>query len=155
MFDKVVKLSVNQRVQGSDTEQVSFKHLLMHLRTGDSTKQDWQLLLTRQPSEVPNLNQFDNAIRQFYGNEQVASYNYQKLLTLHKPIAKIEARHSSSIAKALSPEEMNGLVPTVFIARQASVMLTMNLWPEVGLCNGATGKVISYIQTTTHPQTYL
>ena len=44
MFDKVVKLSANQRVQGSSTMQLAFKHLLMRLRTGDSTEQDWQLL---------------------------------------------------------------------------------------------------------------
>ena len=33
----------------------------------------------------------------------------------------------------------------LFLARSASVMLTMNLWPEVGLCNGATGKVVDII----------
>lgn len=43
MFDKVVKLSVNQRVQGSDDTQVLFKEILKHLRTGDSTKEDWEL----------------------------------------------------------------------------------------------------------------
>lgn len=40
---------------------------------------------------------------------------------------------------------MAGLVPTLFLAKQASVMLTMNLWSEVGLCNGATGRVIDII----------
>lgn len=40
MFDRVVKLSVNQRVQGRDTAQCIFRDLLMCLRTGDSTEQD-------------------------------------------------------------------------------------------------------------------
>lgn len=150
MFDKVVKLTQNQRVQGSNPEQVSFKDLLKCLRTGDSTKEDWQLLLTQQPSAVPNLHEFENAIRLFYGNDQVAAFNYDQLLKLHKPIAKIEARHSSSIAKALSPEEMRRLVPTLFLAREAYVMLTMNLWSEVGLCNGATGKVIDIVYADNH-----
>lgn len=44
MFDIVVKLSQNKRVQGSNPEQISFKELLEHLRNGDSTKEDWQLL---------------------------------------------------------------------------------------------------------------
>ena len=66
MFDKVVKLTQNQRVQGSNPEQVSFKELLKRLRTGDSTTEDWQLLLTQQPSAVPNLHEFENAIRLFY-----------------------------------------------------------------------------------------
>lgn len=29
-------------------------------------------------------------------------------------------------------------------------MLTMNLWPSVGLCNGATGTVVYIISTTPH-----
>ena len=150
MFDKVVKLSQNQRVQGSNPEQVSFKELLECLRNGDSTKEDWQILLTRQPSAVPNLNEFQNAIRLCYSNDQVATYNYDKLLKLHQPIAQIEAHHSSSVAKAISPEEMCGLVPTLFLARDASVMLTMNLWAEVGLCNGATGRVIDIVYADKH-----
>lgn len=141
MFDIVVKLSQNKRVQGSNPEQISFKELLEHLRNGDSTKEDWQLLTSR-PSAMLNLNEFGNAIRQFYGNDQVATYNYDQLLELHQPIAQIEAWHSSFVAKGISPEEMCGLVPTLFLDREASVMLTMNLWAEVGLCNRATGKVI-------------
>ena len=50
MFDKVVTLTVNQRVQGSDDEQVRFRDLLLRLRKGESTVEDWELLLTRQPS---------------------------------------------------------------------------------------------------------
>ena len=112
MFDKVVKLSENQRVQGSNPEQLSFKQLLERLRNGDSTQEDWQLLLSRQPSAVPNLSEFENAMRLFYGNDQVATYNYDQLLKLRQPIAQIDARHFSSIAKAVSPEEMCGLIPT-------------------------------------------
>ena len=84
------------------------------------------------------------------GNDQVATYNYDQLLKLCEPIAQIDARHFSSFAKAVSPEEMCGLVPTLFLARKASVMLTMNLWSEVGLCNGATGKVIDIIYADNH-----
>ena len=50
MFTNVIKLSVNQRVQGSNPEQSQFRELLMRLRTGDCTEQDWKLLLTRQPT---------------------------------------------------------------------------------------------------------
>ena len=76
MFDKVVRLSVNQRVQGSSAMQLAFKNLLMRLRTGDSTEQVWQLLFSRQPSLVANLNEFDDAIKLFYGNDDVAAYNH-------------------------------------------------------------------------------
>ena len=76
MFDKVVRSSANQRVHGSIAIQLAFKNLLMHLCTGDSTEQDWQLLLSRQPSLVANLNEFDDAIKLFYGNDDVAAYNH-------------------------------------------------------------------------------
>ena len=145
MFNKVIKLSVNQRVQGSDARQLTFKNFLRRLRNGDCTHEDWQLLLTRQPSKVQNLNKFQDAIRLFYGNTDVASFNYEQLLKLKQPIAHIQARHSSAFAKTIKADEMCGLVPTLYLARNALVMLTLNLWPEVGLCNGATGKVIDII----------
>ena len=55
MFDKVVTLTVNQRVQGSNSEQVRFRDILLRLRKGESTIEDWQLLLTRQPIGGPKL----------------------------------------------------------------------------------------------------
>ena len=34
----------------------------MRLRTGESTLEDWQLLLSRQPSHVQNLDEFTDAV---------------------------------------------------------------------------------------------
>ena len=45
---------------------------------------------------------------------------------------------------------MSGLEPVVFLAKGARVMLTMNLWPSVGLCNGATGTVVDIIYQNNH-----
>ena len=44
MFDKVVKLTVHQRVQGTSPEQIQFRDLLLRLRLGETTAKDWQLL---------------------------------------------------------------------------------------------------------------
>ena len=63
MFDKVVKLNINQRVQGDNPEQIEFRELLLRLRKGDSTVSDWKLLLTRQPTNVDNLTEFKGAVR--------------------------------------------------------------------------------------------
>ena len=49
---------------------------------------------------------------------------------------------------------MSGLEPVVFLAKCARVMLTMNLWSSVGLCNGATGTVVDIIYQINH-LTYL
>ena len=40
---------------------------------------------------------------------------------------------------------MAGLQPVLCLAKNSKVMLTMNLWPSVGLCNGATGTVVDFI----------
>ena len=45
---------------------------------------------------------------------------------------------------------MSGLEPVVFLAKGARVMLTMNLWSSVGLCNGASGTVVDSIYQNNH-----
>jgi len=115
---------------------------------GDSNEDDWRLLLTRQPSLANNIAAFSNAIRLNYSNDEVAKYNSEKLSALHQLIAMINARHSSQAVKNSSPDEMSGLEPVVFLAKGAHIMLTMNLWTDVGLCNGATGVVVDFIYST-------
>jgi hypothetical protein len=139
MFDNVVKLNVNQRVQGHNPEQTRFRELLLRLRKGESTVDDWKLLLTRQPSNVDNLSEFKDATRLFYSNEEVGNYNHEQLIKLQQPVAQVTARHSSV-----------QVFNHYFFAKGAKVMLTMNLWPAVGLCNGETGTVIHFIYQNNH-----
>lgn len=65
----------------------------------------------------------------------------KKLSNLGKPIATINAIHSSPAATAAKPDDAGGLYPVVFLSEGAKVMLAANLWQEVGLCNGAPGIV--------------
>lgn len=99
---------------------------------------------------MSKLNEFESATRLFYSNEQVANYNYDQLNKLKHPVACISARHSSSLAKNASPDDMSGLEPVVFLAKTAKVMLTMNLWSHVGLCDGATGTLCHIIYGNSH-----
>lgn len=47
---------------------------------------------------------------------------------------------------------MLGLQPRLFVANGARIMLTMNLWPTVSLCNGPTGSVVDIIyEPSTQP----
>ena len=64
---------------------------------------------------------------------------------MQEPVVQISARHSSVAAKKITADEFSGLQPLVFLAKGAKIMLTMNLWPTVGLCNGATGTVVDFI----------
>jgi hypothetical protein len=61
--------------------------------------------LTRQPSNVNNLCDFEDSTRLFYSNEQVGNYNHEQL-TKH-----FNARHSSALAKNISSDDMSGLEP--------------------------------------------
>ena len=131
-------------------EQVQFRDLLLRLCKGESTVDDWKLLLTRQSSNVTNLCDFENSTRLFYSNEQVANFNHEQLTKLEHLIAHINARHSSELAKKISSDDMSGLEPVVFLAKGARVMLTISLWSGVGLCNGATGTVVDIIYQNNH-----
>ncbi len=120
MFTNVVKLTVNQRVQGADPEQIQFRDfLLCRLHTGDSNEHDWNLL-TRQPSNFQNLTDFQHATRLYFSNEEVANYNFEQLLGLCQPIACINAFHASAVAKKASADEMSGLEPAIFLAKKST-----------------------------------
>ena len=122
----------------------------MRLRKGKSSVDDWKVLLTRNPSDLCNLSEFEDAVRLFFSNEQVGNHNQEELSKLEQPIAHINARHSSARAKKMSSDDFSGLEPVVFLAKGAKVMLTMNLWPSVGLCNGSTGTVVDFIYESNH-----
>jgi len=47
---------------------------------------------------------------------------------------------------------MGGLEPIIYLSKNARVMLTRNLWLEVGLCNGAMGHVIDIIYAENQDQ---
>ena len=44
---------------------------------------------------------FQDAIRLFYGNTDVGSFNYEQLLKLTHPIAHIQAQYSSGFSKTI------------------------------------------------------
>ena len=45
---------------------------------------------------------------------------------------------------------MGGLEPVLYLAKNARIMLTCNLWTELGLCNGALGTVRHVIYAEGH-----
>ena len=47
-----------------------------------------------QPIHVEDISTFNNATRLFYSNDDVATFNYNKLINIPGPIAQINARHS-------------------------------------------------------------
>ena len=66
----------------------------------------------------------------------MAKYNFEKLKNLGSPIAFISAPHSGRNAKNATSDEAGDIDAVMFFVRGAAVMLTCNLWQDVGL-NGA------------------
>ena len=75
----MVKLTVNHSVAVQNKDQVRFWELLDRLLTGDSTNEDWKLLLTPQPGNIKTLQEFEDAVRLFFNNEDVPNFNFKTL----------------------------------------------------------------------------
>ena len=143
LFDKVIKLTVNQRVTSS--AEGHFRELLLRLHNCESTENDWAILLSRDPSQLPNLSEFSDALRLFFQNDKVNNFNSEKLDHMEQPIVCIKACHSHEQAVSAKADEMGGLQGQIYLAVGAKVMLTANICTKFGLCNGAIGTVLDIV----------
>lgn len=91
LFDKAFTLTQIMRQAGSDSGQVHFRDILLHLRNAEITVDDWQLLMSQTPTAVANLTPFATALHLHPTVEAVVEHNVAKLQAIGHPIATIKA----------------------------------------------------------------
>ncbi|CAB4010246.1 Hypothetical predicted protein, partial [Paramuricea clavata] len=118
MFESVIILDQVMRQAGEEPEAVALSALLMRMRNGEVTEENWKLLLEHSTTNV-TMDQFTDAIRLYFDKKSVPEYNYEKLMQLGQPVAKTQAKHSGHGASAATSNEAGGLDAVLFLSTKA------------------------------------
>lgn len=146
-FTNAVVLRRVERVRGDSDEQHRFRQLLLNLRDGTVTVDDYRLLASRllHRQTIEELAMFADAPRLVANHALETAINHEGLLSNTNPVCHIHAVHKPASASKKKSEDAMGLEATIRLAVDAPVMLRSNMWVAAGLTNGSMGRVVGIL----------
>ena len=145
-------LTESMRQQGPENEL--FRGELRRLANGTFTIDDWRRWEERsfdRLSEEEQVRFHTEGVKLCGRNVDKVTYNEDGIKRCNTPILVIKADENNEDARKTSDSE--GELPRqVPVAKGAAVVLTDNLWPDMGLINGSKGTVTHIVfQEGMHP----
>ena len=127
-----------------------YMELLLRLRDGKTTVDDWQLLMnscTVQNITPEKLIRFNSSETMwlFNTNKENNQHNINQLKLMLKPIILIHAEHDSISSVGKSTESCRKLAPKLYLCVGAKIMLLWNINISLGLVNGSNGIIKDFI----------
>jgi hypothetical protein len=159
-FKHCIVLERVERIDAEDPEAEAFLAIQDNLRNGQNTIEQWEKVCRTCLKDTMGLQKWEEEFggdqditHLFTTNKEVLLHNHNRLRALDKPIALIQAQHSTAKAKSMTPDRLRGLTTSLYLSVGSKVYLTSNLGTGVGLCNGTVGYVKDIVyQEQVQPQ---
>jgi len=110
-------------------QQGLFKEFLLRLRDGKVTSEDWQYLNLHCASECMDTDRkrcFEtrDTTYLYTTNEDCNKKNNEMIITLHKPICRMDAEHDSDTTRTKSSDSCRRLLSTLYLCVGCKIILT-------------------------------
>ena len=141
-FKTTFVLSQAMRQMGPDQEQ--FRNVLDRISRGEMDIDDWNFLNKRNIENIPENEKerfLEEGIKICALNKSYIEFNVRRVKALGTPLGLVKSENTNATIAALNSEQAEGLPAEILLAKGCYVRLTLSLWSECGLTNGARGYV--------------